>query len=97
MLSAIEKVGKAGPPLAEIEAELESQLRSVAPPEDFAPRWDRALDALARRADAVAEAGEAGEARDRQAFLASFQRFIRDGTASSAALHGYGFEVCGAG
>ena len=96
-LSVIEEVGKAAPPLAEIEAELEGQLRSLAPPEDFGPRWDTGLDALTRRADAVADAGEAAEAGDRQAFLASFQRFIRDGTAGSAALRGYGFEVCGAG
>jgi hypothetical protein len=93
--SVIAEAGTAGAPLAEIEAELEGRLRSLTPPAEFAPRWDKALDALARRAVSVSDAGEAAEAGDQQAFVASFERFARDGTVGSVALRGYGFEVCG--
>ena len=93
--SVLEEVSRAGAELAEIEAELVDRLRSLTPPEDFAPRWDSALDALTRRADAAADLGEAAEAGDREALLESLRRFMREATASDEPLRGYGFEVCG--
>jgi hypothetical protein len=93
--SVLEEVGRAGAELAEIEAEFVDQLRSLTPPDDFAPRWDSALDALARRADAAADLGEAAEAGDREVLLESLRRFMREATASDEPLRGYGFEVCG--
>jgi hypothetical protein len=91
----LEEVGKAGAPLADIEARLEGQLRSLTSPAAFATRWDTALDALRARAEIVADAGDAAEAGDRAAFLDSFQRFAHQGTVGSRALGYYGFEVCG--
>jgi hypothetical protein len=93
--SVLEEVGKAGAPLADIEARLEGQLRSLTPPAAFATRWDTALYALRARAELVADAGDAAEAGDRAAFLESFQRFAHQGTVGSRALGDYGFEVCG--
>ena len=61
---------------------------------DLASRWDRALTALDQRAVAAADIGVAAEAGDRSAYLQAFQRFVRGGSVSSAALRGYGFEVC---
>jgi hypothetical protein len=91
----LEEVGRAAAELAEIEAEFEDQLRSLTPPQDFAPRWDSALHALARRANAAADLGAAAEAGDREALLESLRRFMREATASDEPLRGYGFEVCG--
>jgi hypothetical protein len=93
--SVLEEVGRAGAELSEIEAELVGQLRSLTPPEDFAPRWDSALDALTRRADAAADLGQAADAGDREALLESLRRFMREATASDEPLRGYGFEACG--
>jgi hypothetical protein len=90
-------VAAVAPRIATVERALERELRALDPPADFATRWDRALDTLEARAVAAEDVQAAAEAADRDAYLSAFQRFDREGTVSSEALAGYGFEVCAAG
>jgi hypothetical protein len=91
------ETAEAAPRLAAVELELERKLRALAPPASLGSRWDRALDTLETRATAAEDIEAAAEAGDRHAYLAAFQRFDRAGSTSSAALRGYGFEVCATG
>ena len=88
------EVGRAAPRIAAVERGLARELWALDAPTDLASRWDRALTALEQRAVAAADIGVAAEAGDRGAYLQAFQRFVRGGSVSSAALRGYGFEVC---
>jgi hypothetical protein len=91
------ETARAAPRIAAVERELERELRALSPPADLASRWDRALDTLETRAVAAEDIRAAAEAVDRTAYLTAFQRFDRAGSVSTAALRGYGFEVCAAG
>ena len=92
--SVMLEVGRAAPRIAAVERGLARELRALDAPTDLTSRWDRALTALEQRAVAAADIGVAAEAGDRSAYLQAFQRFVRGGSVSSAALHGYGFEAC---
>jgi hypothetical protein len=90
------EVAAVAPRFAAVERDLEKKLRALDPPADVASRWDRALDTLEARAVAAEDVQAAGEAGDRNAYLSAFERFDGQGTVSSEALDGYGFEVCAA-
>jgi hypothetical protein len=91
------EVAAVAPRIAAVERRLERELRALAPPADFVARWDRALDTLEARALAAEDVQAAAKAGDRDAYLSAFQRFDEQGSVSSEALAGYGFEVCAAG
>ena len=95
--SVMAEVGKAAAPLADIEGDLERELRGLRPPAAFASRWSRALDNLGKRADLALVIGDAAAVGDRKAYLDGFRRFAREGTIGSRELSGYGFRVCGTG
>lgn len=83
--------------IAAAERGLERALRALDPPADLDSRWDRALGALGTRAAAAEDIGTAGQKGDRSAYLRGFQRFQQAGSASTAALRGYGFRACARG
>jgi hypothetical protein len=91
------EIAAAAPRMAAVERALERRLRALAPPAGLASRWDRALDTLEMRAVAAEEIQAAAEAGSRAAYHEAFRRFERAGSVSTAALRGYGFEVCAAG
>jgi hypothetical protein len=91
------EVGGVAPRIAAVERALEQRLRALEPPAQLAARWDRALDTLEARAVAAEDIQAAARAGDRNAYLSAFQRFDREGSISSEALRGYGFEICAAG
>jgi hypothetical protein len=91
------EVAAVAPRFAAVERDLEKKLRALEPPADVASRWDRALGTLEVRAAAAEDVQTAAEAGDRDAYLSALQRFDEQGTVSSEALDGYGFEVCAAG
>lgn len=88
------EVGRAAPRIAAVERGQARELGTLDSPADLASRWDRALTALEKRAVAAAEIGAAAQAGDRSSYLRGFQRFVRAGSASTAALRGYGFKIC---
>jgi hypothetical protein len=91
------EVGRRAPRVAGAEGGLARDLRALTPPAALASRWTRAVDAIEARAVAAEDIRAAAEVGDRSAYLAAFQRFVQGGTASTAALRGYGFEVCAVG
>jgi hypothetical protein len=88
---------EAAPQIAAAERGLVRELRALDPPSGLGSRWDRALDAFQARAVAADEIAAAGKAGKRTAYLRGFERFQEAGGASTAALAGYGFEICAAG
>jgi hypothetical protein len=91
------EVAEAAPRIAAAERGLEQELRALDPPSELGSRWDRALDALQARAVAAEDIAAAGEEGERTAYLRGFERFQQAGSASTAALAGYGFEICAMG
>jgi hypothetical protein len=83
--------------IAAAERGLARELRALDPPSELGSRWDRALDAFQARAVAAEDIAAAGKEGKRMAYLRGFQRFQEAGSASTAALRGYGFTACAAG
>jgi hypothetical protein len=91
------EVADAAPRIAAAERGLVRELRALDPPAELGSRWDRALDAFQARAVAAEDIAAAGKEGKRTAYLRGFERFQQAGSASTAALAGYGFEICTAG
>jgi hypothetical protein len=91
------EVAEAAPQIAAAERGLVRELRALEPPSELGPQWDRALNAFQARAVAAEEIAAAGKEGERTAYLRGFQSFQEAGSASTAALAGYGFEICTAG
>jgi hypothetical protein len=83
--------------IAAAERGLERELRALDAPAELGSRWDRALDAFQARALAAENIAAAGQEGKRTAYLRGFERFLQAGSASTAALRGYGFTACAAG
>jgi hypothetical protein len=90
-------VGRQARRVAAAERGLARELLALTPPASFESRWERAVNAIEARAVAAEDIRAAAEVEDRSAYLAAFDRFVRAGDASTAALRGYGFEACAAG
>jgi hypothetical protein len=91
------ETAEAAPRIAAAERGLVRELRALDPPSELGSRWDRALDAFQARAVAAEEIAAAGKEGKRTAYLRGFERFQQAGSASTAALADYGFEICATG
>jgi hypothetical protein len=91
------EVGRQARRVAAAERGLARELLALTPPASLASRWERAVDAIEARAVAAEDIRAAAESADRSTYLAAFERFVRAGEASTAALRGYGFEACAMG
>jgi hypothetical protein len=95
--AVMEQVVPVADRIGEIEQGLETQLRALTPPEDFAPRWDSLLNSQRRRGDLAKRIAAAAADRDRGAYLDAFRRFAQQGSVGTEAVRGYGFEACAIG